>query len=134
MENQNWSLFVRIGDDVTEHPLQPTTRVGRDRKLEVPISHPHVSRHHFTIVRQEDGWLLEHAHKPDENPAGSWVTIRTYVNGERVMTKAPLSLGDVITLKADEDRDEVFIEVKPAEKPAEPEAEAESGGSWWKPW
>lgn len=132
MKEERWSLFVRIGDEVIEHPLRPTTRVGRDRKLEVPIAHPHVSRHHFTVLRQDDGWLLEHAHKPDENPEGSWVTIRTYVNGERVMTKAPLALGDVITLKADGERDEVFIEVRLSEDPTGPEEKA--GGSWWKPW
>lgn len=117
-----WSLFVRVGDEVTEHPLGPETRVGRGPECQVRIRHPHVSKHHFTIHLDGDptgggGARLEHAHPPDNNPRGSWVTTRVYVNGVQIAEQAPLGLGDIITIKPSAES-QVTIEVGPSRNPA----------------
>jgi len=125
-----WSLFVEAGGETREHALAPTTKVGRGADCQVRVRHPHISRHHFTIHLANGTATLEHAHAQDENPQGSWVTIHSYVNGERVMAQAPLALGDTITVKPASDPNGVSMRVGPSVSP-EPPTEKKP---WWKVW
>lgn len=123
-----WSLFVNAGSETVEHAIVPETKVGRGPQCQVQIRHPHISRHHFTIHFANGAATLEHAHKQDDNPQGSWVTIHSYVNGQRVMSSAPVALGDTITIKPEENV--VVIKVGATQSPVP----AKSSKPWWKFW
>lgn len=98
-----WTLVTRHRGDVTEHPVDGETWIGRSRGCEVRVRDPLCSRRHLAIRPADGGLVLEHGHPPDQNPHGAWLTFRVYVNGEQVQVSRPLHAGDVITLTAEPD-------------------------------
>jgi Nif-specific regulatory protein len=62
-------------------------RIGRDAEMEVVLTDNKVSRHHATIVRDDDGWMLVDA----ESRHG------TFLNGERI-TRHLLRDGDQLQI------------------------------------
>jgi len=109
---------VNIKGTVPEYRLLPTTRVGRDKRLvDVLVRHAHISRHHFTIHRTPDGYVVENEHKPDNNPEGSWARLRIYVNEEPVLVKRSVDEGDLITVKSEDQINEVSFRVGPSRVP-----------------
>lgn len=125
-----WSLFIQAGGETIERALLPRTTVGRGPHCDIRIRHPHISRHHFTVHFDGSAATLEHAHKEDGNPQGDWLRIKSYVNGQRVMSSAPLTLGDTITVKPEPGDDSVFIRVGESQSPVPPEPDK----PWWKFW
>lgn len=132
MSEQSWSLFVKVGEKVTEHAIEAETKVGRGPECSVKIRHPTCSKMHF-IVRFADGEVtLEHGHPVNENPRGKWASIRTFVNGTQIPGSTPLSLGDVITLKEKPGPEGVSIEVGEKRNPVV--RPRETSKPWWKFW
>lgn len=98
-----WMLRVTQGGATSDHPVDGETTVGRGRKCDVRIRDSSCSRLHFMVRPTAEGLELEHAHPPDQNPDGSWLTMRTFVNGEQVPVRVPLQAADLITLTTDPD-------------------------------
>lgn len=63
-----------------------SVRVGRSPDCELVLDNLGVSRHHASLLREGDGWVVE-----DLGSANG-----TFVNGARVGGRAPLRPGDVI--------------------------------------
>lgn len=83
-----WAL-LRFPDE-TEVPLTHWENViGRAKSADVVIPLPTVSRNHGTLVREEDGiWYYNDLN----SKSGS------YINGERVNGRTPISFVDVLTI------------------------------------
>lgn len=132
MSKRSWSLFVKVGENITEHAIEAETKVGRGPECSVKIRHQTCSKMHF-IVRSTGGEVtLEHGHPVNENPRGKWASIRTFVNGTQIPGSTSLALGDVITLKEHPDLDGVSIEVQETQNPAARPPEGTK--PWWKFW
>ena len=82
-------LLVQTGDgQKTTYPIGETAVVGRGYSVDVPIIDSKASRMHAKITRDGDGYVVQ-----DMGSRNG-----TYLNGDQVLEKRPLSEGDVIRI------------------------------------
>lgn len=79
-------LVLRSLKDGTEFPLKGEMLVGREAECGIPLHEGHVSRYHAKITVAANGIFVEDLKS----------TNGTYVNGHRINSRHPLSMGDEV--------------------------------------